>query len=100
MKKVISSVIVVLLSAPVMAQAFVEQWKYTDYNPARFGDGFWHGLLAPWSFIARLFIHNIGMYALHNTGGPYDFGFLMGETLALPIGWIAAIFSTIGHFIH
>jgi hypothetical protein len=54
--------------------------------------GFWHGLIAPWSLIVRLFA-DVQMYATQNTGWFYDFGFLVGVGLSLPIGWIAAIIS-------
>lgn len=77
--------------------AFVDQGDYSLYNPAGFFSGFWHGLLTVWSLIARWFIDDISMYAFDNTGWFYDLGFIIGTGLSIPIGWIAAIISMIGH---
>jgi len=55
-----------------------------------FFHGFWHGLLAPWTLILRWFLE-IKMYAIPNSGWFYDFGFLLGVGLSLPIGWLAAL---------
>ena len=38
----------------------------------------WHGIIAPFSFIGSLFSDEIAVYAVNNTGGWYDFGFLLG----------------------
>jgi len=54
--------------------------------------GVWHGLLAPWSLIARLFL-DVKMYAYPNAGWFYDLGFLLGVLFSIPIGWIAAIIA-------
>ncbi len=79
------------------ANAFVQKNEYSDYNPPAFFSGIWHGLLAPWSLIARLFMDDVAMYAVPNTGWFYDAGFLIGIVGSIPIGWAAAILSTIGH---
>ena len=47
-------------------------------DPYGFWSGLWHGLIAPFSFIGSLFSDNIAIYAYNNTGGWYDFGFLLG----------------------
>ena len=60
--------------------------------------GLWHGLLAPWTLIARFFI-NVEMYALPNTGFNYDLGFLLGVTASIPIGWLAALIALAVHFL-
>ncbi len=84
---------------PAKASAFVRQWDYTGYDPAGFFSGIWHGLLAPWSLIARWFLDGVEMYAFANTGWFYDAGFLMGVVVSIPIGWVAAILSTLGHIL-
>ncbi len=47
--------------------------------------GFWHGLLhgiiLPFSFIGSLFDDSIAVYAINNTGGWYDFGFVFGASI-------------------
>jgi hypothetical protein len=40
--------------------------------------GLWHGIIAPLSFAVSLFSSSVGMYEVHNNGGWYDFGFLIG----------------------
>ncbi len=81
------------------ADAFVQKNGYSDYNPPGFFSGIWHGLLAPWSLIARLSMDDVAMYAVPNTGWFYDAGFLIGIVGSIPIGWAAAILSTIGHIL-
>jgi len=47
-------------------------------KPAGFLWGLWHGIIAPVSFVGSLFIDDVAMYAVNNTGGWYDFGFVIG----------------------
>jgi hypothetical protein len=47
---------------------------------AGFWTGLWHGIIAPVTFVISLFNKNVGMYEIHNNGGWYNFGFLMGLT--------------------
>jgi hypothetical protein len=49
-----------------------------DAIPAGFWRGLWHGITAAFAFIGKLFGMNIGVYEVNNTGGWYDFGFLLG----------------------
>ena len=65
-------------------------------DPPGFFAGVWHGLLAPWTLILRLFL-DIKMYAVPNTGWFYDLGFLIGIVFSIPVGWIAAIIAVIVH---
>ncbi|MBL7809067.1 MAG: hypothetical protein JNN28_14705 [Saprospiraceae bacterium] len=44
--------------------------------------GLLHGFITPISFIASLFDDNVAIYAINNTGGWYDLGFLLGSS-----GW-------------
>jgi hypothetical protein len=43
-----------------------------------FWKGFWHGFIAPISFIVSLFTDDVRVYAFPNTGRWYDFGFMLG----------------------
>jgi hypothetical protein len=45
---------------------------------AGFWRGLWNGIIAPVTLIISLFNHNIQMYEVHNNGGWYNFGFLLG----------------------
>ncbi|MFZ5584481.1 MAG: hypothetical protein ACOZHQ_00995 [Thermodesulfobacteriota bacterium] len=51
-------------------------------NPAGFWAGLWHGFIAWLTFIISLF-GPVQMYATHNTGAWYDFGFLLGMAVWL-----------------
>ncbi len=47
-------------------------------NPAGFWAGFWHGIIAPITFIVSLFNPDVRIYETNNVGRWYDFGFLIG----------------------
>jgi hypothetical protein len=47
---------------------------------AGFWRGLWHGIIAPFTFLVSLFSDHVHMYEVHNNGGWYDFGFLLGLT--------------------
>lgn len=40
--------------------------------------GLWHGFITPVTFIVSLFTDTVGIYEVHNVGGWYDFGFMIG----------------------
>ena len=84
---------------PSTAEAFVQKYAYSEYDPPGFFSGIWHGLLAPYSLVARWFMDDGAMYAVPNTGWFYDAGFLIGMVGSIPIGWAAAILSIIGHIL-
>lgn len=43
-----------------------------------FWKGFWHGFIAPISFIVSLISDEVRVYAFPNGGRWYDFGFMLG----------------------
>jgi len=45
---------------------------------AGFWRGLWNGVIAPVTLIISLFNHSVQMYEVHNNGGWYNFGFLLG----------------------
>lgn len=47
-------------------------------EPYGFFFGLWHGVIAPVSFVLSVFFDDIAMYAVNNSGGWYDFGFVLG----------------------
>lgn len=49
-----------------------------DLEVAGFWRGLWHGIIAPVTFIISLFNDSVSMYEVHNNGGWYNFGFLLG----------------------
>lgn len=40
--------------------------------------GVWHGFILPVSWLCSLFNEDVAIYAVNNSGGWYDFGFLVG----------------------
>jgi hypothetical protein len=48
---------------------------------AGFWKGLWHGVIAPFTFIVSLFTDSIQMYEVHNNGGWYNFGFVLGASI-------------------
>ena len=47
-------------------------------NPYGFWGGLWHGMILPFAWIGSLFSDDVAIYAYNNTGGWYDFGFVLG----------------------
>jgi hypothetical protein len=52
-----------------------------DGKVAGFWRGLWHGVISPFTFIVSLFSDSVQVYEVHNDGGWYDFGFLMGASI-------------------
>jgi len=52
-------------------------------KPAGFWAGLWHGLICVITFIISLFSDSVDMYEVSNSGGWYNFGFLLGAAIAL-----------------
>jgi hypothetical protein len=48
---------------------------------AGFLKGLLHGFISLFTFIVSLFSDTVGMYEVHNTGGWYDFGFVLGAMI-------------------
>ena len=45
---------------------------------AGFWHGLWQGFISPFTFVISLFTDSVGIYEVHNNGGWYDFGFMIG----------------------
>ena len=52
----------------------------TDENNriSGFLPGIWHGAISPGTLVMSFLNSNIQMYEVHNNGGPYNLGFLIG----------------------
>jgi hypothetical protein len=48
---------------------------------AGFWLGLWHGLIVPVTFIISLFSDKVQLYDVHNNGGWYNFGFVLGAMI-------------------
>jgi hypothetical protein len=52
-----------------------------DGKVAGFWFGLWHGLISPITFIVSIFSKTVRLYEVHNSGGWYNFGFVLGAGL-------------------
>lgn len=75
-----TNVPVIMASATVLllgcAAGDAARWNVA--NPAGFWAGLWHGMIAVITFIISLFSKSVEVYERANSGGWYDFGFLLG----------------------
>ena len=54
--------------------------QFTEQEPAGFLHGLWHGVISFITLIIHIFNSGVMVYEITNTGGWYDFGFLLGVT--------------------
>ena len=52
--------------------------QFAPESPAGFWYGLWHGIISVISLVVHVFNENVVIYEINNTGGWYDFGFLIG----------------------
>jgi len=50
---------------------------------AGFWMGLWHGVIVIVTFVVSLFSDAVEMYEVHNNGGWYNFGFILGASIVL-----------------
>lgn len=65
--------VVLLLTACAAGDA-----RFSPETPAGFWYGLWHGVIAVITLIIHIFNDSVAVYEVNNTGGWYDFGFLLG----------------------
>ncbi|HEX2694657.1 MAG TPA: hypothetical protein VHP61_02805 [Acidobacteriota bacterium] len=78
--------IVLVVASCVPGPNPAERTPDSDGNVAGFLSGLWHGFISPVTFIISLFSKSIRFYEVHNTGGWYNFGFVLGAGLFLSGG--------------
>ena len=49
---------------------------------AGFWLGVWHGVITPVAFVVSLFRDDVGVYEVANSGAWYDFGYVLGLSVA------------------
>lgn len=84
--RILVSVALVLLLTSCAAGANTGAGSGPDL--AGFWLGLWHGVICPLAFIISLFNDRVGVYEIHNSGGWYNFGYVLG---------LSIIFSSTGH---
>ncbi|MCG7960621.1 MAG: hypothetical protein AB2735_05740 [Candidatus Thiodiazotropha taylori] len=70
--------IAVLLLAVALTSCTAGDSQFTAESPAGFFWGLWHGVISVISLVIHLFNDNVVVYEVDNSGGWYDFGFLLG----------------------
>lgn len=90
MKKL--SVLALILALIIVAASCAPGPNDSEKTPnaagrtAGFWLGIWHGLISPVTFIISIFSKNVRLYEIHNNGGWYNFGFVLGAGLFLSGG--------------
>lgn len=72
--------IVALAAIVVAAACTAGDPRFTADAPAGFWVGLWHGAISMITLVIGIFVDHVHVYEVHNTGGWYDFGFLIGAT--------------------
>lgn len=67
-----------LASALIILTSCASQPFPDAYDPPGFWMGIVHGLVAPFALIGHFFDSTIRIYAFPNSGGWYDFGYILG----------------------
>jgi hypothetical protein len=90
-------IVVLLISAALMAASCAHQPVPDAYNPPGFLMGLLHGFIIVFSFVGSLFT-DVRIYAFPNSGGWYDFGYLIGAGIFLGGGGALADSDEGGEF--
>jgi len=70
---------IVILTLPLLLTSCTAgDAQFTAETPAGFWQGLWHGIIALVTLVIHVFNGDVLVYEVNNTGGWYDFGFLLG----------------------
>lgn len=93
-KKIVWTILIVcnllLLGGCVPGTNIMVDTPASDGDIAGFFSGCWHGFIAPLTFLISLISDDVNMYEVHNSGGWYDFGFVLGAGILFGGGGNAA----------
>lgn len=78
--------VLVSLSACVAGPNPMTKKADDEGKVAGFWKGIWHGFIAPVTFIISIFSSKVSFYEVHNSGGWYNFGFVLAAGLFLSGG--------------
>ena len=83
MKKAIiaAAVLMLLLSACTAGPNELTGTPNVEGEVAGFWKGLWHGFISPVTFVVSLFSESVEVFEVHNNGGWYVFGFLLGASV-------------------
>lgn len=82
-----------LLALALLSSCAAGHSDFTATSPAGFWYGLWHGMISVLALVIHLFNDSVRVYEVNNTGGWYDFGFLLG-IVAVWSGGSQASFKT------
>jgi hypothetical protein len=75
-----TAIIAVVVLALTLCGCAAGDPQFTPERPAGFWLGLWHGMISWITLIVGIFDQGVEVYERENTGGWYDFGFLLGAT--------------------
>ena len=73
-----SKIVFLLFITLMLSACAAGDTQFNEQNPAGFWYGLWYGVISVIALIIHLFNDSVLVYESHNTGGWYDFGFLLG----------------------
>jgi hypothetical protein len=73
------ALLVVLVSAGCAGPNTAVRVMSPEGYIAGFWFGLWNGMTSPFAFILSLFVDGVNFYEVHNNGGWYNFGFVLGS---------------------
>lgn len=74
---IVAATLVVMLALALCGCTAGEP-QFTPEEPANFWLGLWHGAISMITLVVGIFEPTVEVYERNNTGGWYDFGFLLG----------------------
>jgi hypothetical protein len=86
----VAVVLLLVLSACAAGPNSAADVPSAEGEVAGFWLGLWHGIIVPVTFIISLFSETVSIYEIHNNGGWYDFGFVIGAGVFLGGGGAGA----------
>ena len=78
-----TTLLLILLTGCVPGPNELARTPDEEGNVAGFWMGLWQGVIMPVSFVISLFTSDVQIYEVHNTGGWYNFGYLLGLMIVL-----------------
>ena len=78
MRRLMRMLCLLLCLTLLMAGCAAGTARFSEDQPAGFWTGLWHGAISVVTLIIHIFNQGIRVYEVNNTGGWYDFGFLLG----------------------
>jgi hypothetical protein len=78
MKRLMWALCLLVVIAVLMTGCAAGSARFSADRPAGFWAGLWHGAISVITLIVHVFNDGVRVYEINNTGGWYDFGFLLG----------------------